>query len=363
MIAYRGLVRTGSCPVIILLLRAPTPLADSANTPILRDCYRPGPDPLSRPPPRPSSLVWLPTGGKLGTVNQRWPRRFVRPVMRPRTPFAGGRTVTASAAPRRNRTAGCGAIRTGDLPSHKLTPDALTFPSNSQQFSKKSRDRTKEGSMRHFSSTAAPWIPLVAVFPVTGYFVGWLTGSSITPVVGTLLPLVFALLGALSWKSLSEGAASRKLIETIQEKLTSEEITAIASQLSDQRSRIWLGAFWALGVTLFSIAAFLGTKAGIAVRIPQYPALNQMSNLSCVSPMDRSRLYGIRWDFLGRGIPADDATQAFQDVLVPLLTIGDEENRQTKLDAACDHMGVRKASPQIGASNRQNGVPSPAPAT
>lgn len=170
---------------------------------------------------------------------------------------------------------------------------------------------------RQVAGRVLTWLPLLFVFPVLGYLVGWLVGSSQTPVVATLLPLVFALFGALSFRSLSHSQLTAELlasVESLDNASRKELLQALAKP-----SSLRVASFWAVGVICFSASCLVGTRHGIHERIPEYPSLELLLAGSKPDPREAIQLNLLRWHLQYRGVPAEDCENLFRLSINPIL--------------------------------------------
>jgi hypothetical protein len=174
-------------------------------------------------------------------------------------------------------------------------------------------------------------LPLAAVFPIMGAFVGWLVGASQTAVVGVLLPLVFGLLGALSWNSLSRATEIEHAINVLRENLTKETAEKLAIQMRGSANILQLGSFWAVATILFCIACKWGIEKGIERRVRALPSIETLAAKDLnLTPIERCYVEEMRWHLAGNGITDSDATTFFQKVIEPVSQgIGIEEPRNS----------------------------------
>jgi hypothetical protein len=169
-------------------------------------------------------------------------------------------------------------------------------------------------------SKAAPWVPLVAVFPVTGWLTGWLVGQSRTPVVGSLLPLLFGLAGALTYGLLDRSVKGQAVLKAVKDELEPETYQKIQSVIGEQlKESLWLPAFWALGVLLFSGACFVGLRGGLAFRVPEYPPLEELVQGTQPTDEEWALLYTIRWQLQANNTPTEDVKRLFAFAIQPVL--------------------------------------------
>lgn len=153
-----------------------------------------------------------------------------------------------------------------------------------------------------------------------GSLTGWLVGSSQSPVVGTVIPLIFGLLTAIGFGAV--GAILRKsaildavraadLSDDITEKLESEIRAGISPSTT---------LFAAFGVIVFCISFYVGVDHGIARRVPKYPPLAEMFPNISLEPEESAILYNLRMSLAGRNVSTDEYVMTMSDVIRPILT-------------------------------------------
>jgi len=213
-------------------------------------------------------------------------------------------------------------------------------------------------------TTATSSIVVLLAFSVSGWVLGWYTGASQSPVVATLLPLLFGLLGALSYGFLDRKSKVIQQNEALS-KLGLDEGTRkkVEERLQIHYPARWMAAFWSLGVILFAAFCYFGTKAGIEKRVPTYPTLDKMLKAADVktselTPRDWAVLHRLRWQMKQLNIAPDDAKAAFGTVMKPAieekgflvdwLTNGDardvRQSRHALIESAADHLVYRLAA-------------------
>jgi len=166
------------------------------------------------------------------------------------------------------------------------------------------------------------WSLLVAVFPVVGLFTGWTVGKSESPVVNTLLPLVFGLLGALSLGLLDSrvrGARLAELLKSLDSDLR-ERVLRLLEVPRDTSLR--LPAFWALGVLLFCGACYGGIRIGMASKTVAYTPLHEIEaikqDFTALGPVAKGRTYRLWWYLQSAGLPEDEARVFLATTVMPL---------------------------------------------
>src|SRR5262249_2193283 len=110
----------------------------------------------------------------------------------------------------------------------------------------------------------ACWGVLLAVFPVAGYVAGWLAGYSRTPGLGALIPIVLGLLSALTYGLLERTQKAAAITDRLEKALDATAFFKARDEIrKESHTSLWLPAFWALGVILFSVSCFWAVPAGV----------------------------------------------------------------------------------------------------
>lgn len=170
---------------------------------------------------------------------------------------------------------------------------------------------------------------VLLAFCVSGWTIGWFVGSSDSPVVATLIPLLFGLIGALSYGFLDRRSRESKLYDDIQKlKLDDPSKKIVTDGLDLHYHATWLPGIWAISVGLFCWFCYCGTRSGINDRVPEYPSTQKLMEEAQIdsddlTSLDWAVLHRLRWKLQQFGIPLDDAKNAFSDVIKPAL----EDNR------------------------------------
>jgi hypothetical protein len=120
-------------------------------------------------------------------------------------------------------------------------------------------------------ASSLSWAAIGLAFGVSGLLVGWLTGISNSPVVSTIIPLVFSLIGAFSYTFILRSKTTENIARRIR-RLDLDESTKskLAGLTDDGSTTSWTRAFWALGVILFSVSCYFGAQIGIADRTANF---------------------------------------------------------------------------------------------
>src|SRR5262249_36924070 len=108
-----------------------------------------------------------------------------------------------------------------------------------------------------------PWVLMFFAFPVVGFIAGWVAGFSRAPVVGTPIPVVLGLLGALTYGLLDRTVKAGNLLARLKQELDAAAFEkARAAIREESNTSLWLPAFWATGVMFFAVFCYLGLGAG-----------------------------------------------------------------------------------------------------
>ena len=183
------------------------------------------------------------------------------------------------------------------------------------------------------------WIPTFIIVPVfVGWICGWYVGASQTPIVATLLPLIFGLFGAIGY-----GVIDKKVkAESVYEQLSTMDDFNILSTSIKNKIRsfesisvpTWLPLWWSIGVAIFCVSCFFGTSSGVAARIPQYEDIPKLlGNKLEVSPLETAYLYSAKQILSSQGVSKTDAISIFQNVFRPILA---DKNTSDDMLAALD---------------------------
>ncbi|MCP4643766.1 MAG: hypothetical protein GY851_25195 [bacterium] len=160
---------------------------------------------------------------------------------------------------------------------------------------------------------------LLAVVSV-GLFVGWLVGVSASPVVSTVLPLVFSLLGGLG---LGYAAVLSRL------KAANDKIEALGKGIpantqgapdSEPLHVDYPSILWSVAVTVFCVACYWGIQEGIEDRIPPYPPLQKwLPEDHDLTPGEMADAHCLRLTLQAKQVDAATASNIFRDVVVALI--------------------------------------------
>lgn len=174
------------------------------------------------------------------------------------------------------------------------------------------------------------WGLLGAPFPAMGALTGWLVGLSNSPVLASLLPLIFGLFGALGYGLLEK----RSLEQGLREKLAGLD-EAVRGQvevvLGIQRKPLAMPVLWSVGVVLFCAACAGGVYLGLDTRLPKYEPMSQWVDGQTLQPDEGALLYGLRWKLQNAGVSETEAAELFGQVIQPVLALTDEQVRFDRL--------------------------------
>jgi hypothetical protein len=103
--------------------------------------------------------------------------------------------------------------------------------------------------------------------------------------------------------------------------------TKVQMALGDEKAvSFWMPAFWGIGVILFCIACFFGTKAGIHARVPTYLPLDKLIGDTKPTKDELALLYELRWSLQANAFPPEEVETLFKEVIQPILR--QEEKKQ-----------------------------------
>ncbi|MFL5614817.1 MAG: hypothetical protein ACJ796_14235 [Gemmatimonadaceae bacterium] len=156
---------------------------------------------------------------------------------------------------------------------------------------------------------------------IVGWLVGWLVGASSTPVVATLIPLVFGLT-AILWQQYQQ---QKERIEAA--------AAALAEGATDGAVRVLRGGHvttdraavnalvLALAIIAFAISAYLGTERGVETRVPHAPTLSELLGVYALAPSPReaATLERLRLDLSRVLVAPADVRSIFASTVVPIL--------------------------------------------
>lgn len=197
------------------------------------------------------------------------------------------------------------------------------------------------------------WAPILLTFPTVGLLIGWMVGASNTPVVGTALPLVFGVFGALGFGMLEHRVRDKNAIE----KLASldDELRKKVQALMElpESTSIKLVSFWASGILLFCVGCFGGFMGGYkhreSVMVMHYPSLEELlkpssptssKDLAVVKTLtiqELALLIRIRIQCSEKHIRSSDLEELFRLVVRPVLAEEDKAGQRiVRLQSALD---------------------------
>ena len=176
-----------------------------------------------------------------------------------------------------------------------------------------------------------PALCIGLAFGVVGYCLGWLVGASQTPVVGTFIPLVVGLLGTVAIALLDRRTLAAKLMESIKKLQTLGQLPVgaagtIQAELGDAgETSYWVPALWSLGLAVFCVASFIGTRQGIQSRtqydLPTLAELLPVAHTPEEKPSyeEMAMLHTLRLHLASKRHPVADMKLIFADVIAPIF--------------------------------------------
>ncbi len=174
-----------------------------------------------------------------------------------------------------------------------------------------------------------PWVPLTLAFAAVGYVTGWFVGVSQTPVVGTLIPLAFGLLGALTYGLLDRASKAQAITDRLEKELDGTAFfTAKAVVKEESGTSMNLAGFWAGGVLLFCLTCYLGVQAGISRLVPEYPSVAQLIGNAKASPKEMAALHTLRIHLQASHVPVEETEEIFRDTIRPIFAMKPPTTRE-----------------------------------
>lgn len=165
------------------------------------------------------------------------------------------------------------------------------------------------------------WFTTILAFGFTGYLLGWLTGSSNSPVVATVLPLVFGLVGAFSYSILDKSTKAEEWLEKLHDlELDSGVQTKVSDALRLSRGDPTSRALWSSGVAIFCACAFLGTLQGVEARNPKRPTTSELLShvdvdLSDVTPTEFAVCTNNHFRLIAQNVPPPQVEAVFRNCI------------------------------------------------
>ncbi|MCX7004766.1 MAG: hypothetical protein NTV22_16045 [bacterium] len=169
-----------------------------------------------------------------------------------------------------------------------------------------------------------------------GWLTGWLVGSSQSPVVATIIPLIFGLLTAIGFGVVGSILRKSSIFGAIRAIDMSEDIKKRIE--CEIRAGVSHGTalFVSVGVIVFCITFYVGALQGIARRVPTYPPLMETFHNISLEPQETALLYKLRMSLAAKGVTIDNYLAIMNDVLKPILNkkYNEEYGRQNDLRSA-----------------------------
>lgn len=169
-----------------------------------------------------------------------------------------------------------------------------------------------------------------------GWLSGWLVGASQTPVISTVIPLIFGLMTAIGFgfvgiilrkSAIADAIKSVDLSPEIREKIES----GIGIMPTPDAMM-----FGAIGAIVFCIAFYSGIHQGMSLRRPAYPSIKQSYANLDFAPEEAVVLHKVRLDLMGLGVTEQEYSAIVNDVYIPILNkerneLGTAEQRLTRV--------------------------------
>jgi len=187
-------------------------------------------------------------------------------------------------------------------------------------------------------------IPFLAIPPVIGWLTGWLVGSSQSPVVSSVIPLLFGVGTALSYMFSDRHTMIHNLHNDL---LSMDELKALPTDSKRRLNNIlgishlpaWLPVLWTMSAACLAYFTYIGTQAGIEERVKTYPSLETLTNdNTTLTPDEYSLLAGFRLRCISSNISPEDLSAFFHKSVSGVL--GDK------------HYNINKAHLERQASRR-----------
>lgn len=206
----------------------------------------------------------------------------------------------------------------------------------------------------------ACWLVIIAAFPCVGFFIGWFVGMSRSPVVATLLPILFGVLGAMGFGAIERRAMQQRLHDCVEDFNDNAAAKQLRTALPEiQRPSLTAPAAWSLGAILFCIACYFGANVGIDTRLQTYPPLNEMIANAPVTLPEKTLLHQLRWTLMDRGVSRSEAIAFFNDAVADCLAMPSELETE-RFDALDELLKAATAAPASSRDVASDGPPIPA---
>ncbi len=173
------------------------------------------------------------------------------------------------------------------------------------------------------------FLSMPAAFAAAGFLIGWLTGSSHTPVVATVLPLIVGLLGAYSFTMLDKTTKSLHIRDAM---LKCEIDEPQVSRVLERAELPAVGKtsipIWSLSIMLFCLTAYFAVQLGVSHRNhPKLPTCDLLSllgvDLTSISELEYSAVSNLRYRMELLGLPESEISNAMRYAIAPVLGMED----------------------------------------
>lgn len=155
-------------------------------------------------------------------------------------------------------------------------------------------------------------------FATVGWVTGWFVGSSQSPVIAGLLPLIFGLIGGVGVGFYDKRAAHRRVLESIGELTEAQKLKVEGALGNDRRPRT-VPLAWLLSIAAFCVSCFFGNQYGISIRVNTYPPLASFLDQEIDDPTRYAQLQHLLWDLRAANVPPEEARTLLRESVVPVL--------------------------------------------
>lgn len=158
---------------------------------------------------------------------------------------------------------------------------------------------------------------VILAFGCVGWLMGYLVGSSKTPVVAASLPLIVGLLAGIGF-SYADSAGKMKEVRAL---LTDgKEITKDRLNQLVGKQSFGLSATSALAIILFCVACLVGLRTGIDQRVYDYPSLRELLHSETrPNAREAATMHALRFEMIERHVNPKDLQAVFDEAVLPLF--------------------------------------------